>query len=122
MRFRISAIIAFLLCASLFIAIPQAAAKTPGQLRAMEQRAVTVTRMKNDFVIRVLDYHHIPYELTSDGVVGRLNLRGQWVDVNRIEIVPVTSGNSDDFRVTGHELFFYTKGQILHLVSSLIVH
>ncbi len=77
--------------------------------------------MKNEYVTRVLDNNNITYQLTSDGVVGRLKLQGQWVEVNRIEIVPVEDERGDDPRVTAHELFFYTKDQTLHLVSSLII-
>ncbi len=121
MKFRVIAIGTLLLAAPFFVAIPQTAAKTPGQLRAMKQRAAKVTRMKNQYVTRVLEYNSIPYQLTSDGIVGRLKIQGQWVEVNRIEIVPVSNEDGNDFRVTGHELFFYTKDQILHLVSSLII-
>jgi len=121
MKFRVITMGTLLLAVSFLIAIPQSAAKTPGQLRAMEQRAAKVIQMKNKYVTRVLDYHNVPYQLTSEGVVGRLKLQEKWVEVNRIEIIPVTNEDGNDLRVTGHELFFYTQDQILHLVSSLIV-
>ena len=121
MKFRVIAAGTLLLAAPFFVAIPQTAAKSPGQLRAMKQRAAKVTQMKNKYVTRVLDYNNIPYQLTSDSIVGRLKLQGKWVEVSRIEIVPVANEAGTDLRVTGHELFFYTEDQILHLVSSLII-
>ena len=121
MKFRMIAIGTLLLAAPFFIAIPQTAAKTPGQLRAMKQRGAKVVQMKNDYVKRVLESNNIAYQLTSDGIVGGLKIEGQWVEVNRIEIVPVEDERGNDPRVTEHELFFYTKDQILHLVSSLII-
>ena len=121
MKFQVIAIGTLVLAASFFVAIPPTAAKTPGQLRAMKQRAAKVTQMKNEYVMRVLEYNNIPYQLMSDGIVGRLKIEGKWVEVSRIEIVPVTNEDGNDLRVTGHELFFYTQDQILHLVSSLIV-
>ena len=121
MKFRMIVFGAILLAAPFFVAIPQTAAQSPGQLRAMKQRAAKVTLMKNKYVTRVLESNNIPYQLISDGIVGRLKIEGKGVDVSRIEIVPVANEDGNDFQVTGHELFFYTKDQILHLVSSLII-
>ena len=121
MKSRVIAMSALFLAASFLAAIPQTAAKSAGQLRAMKQRAANVTQMKNKFVTRVLEYNNIPYQLTSDGIVGRLKVQGKWIEVNRIEIVPVANEDGNDLQVTGHELFFYTKDQILHLVSSLVI-
>ena len=121
MKFRVIATGALLLAALFFVAIPQTAAKSPGQLRAMKQRAAKVTRMKNKYVTRVLEYNNIPYQLTPDGIIAGLKIEGKWIEVNRIEIVPVANEDGSDLQVTGHELFFYTKDQILHLVSSMII-
>ncbi len=121
MKFRVIGMGILLLATPFFVAISQTEAESPGQERAMKQRAAKVTQMKNKYVTRVLEFNNIPYQLTSDDIVVRLKIQGKWVEVSRIEIVPVATEDGNDLRVTGHELFFYTKDQILHLVSSLII-
>lgn len=103
------------------VAIPEAGAQSTGQLRAMQQRAAKVTRMKNEFVTRVLKSYAIPYKLTPEGVVGKLKLDNKWVAVHQIEIIPLAYEENDNLKVTGHEIYFYTKDKILNLESALIV-
>jgi len=102
-------------------AAPCASGETYGQLRALKRRAATVMRQKNDFVARVLQSYDIRHERTEEGVVTRLQIGSSWTDVNRIEIVPLVLEEEHGIRVMGHEIFFYTEGQILHLVSALTI-
>ncbi|MCK4487934.1 MAG: hypothetical protein KAU38_14395 [Desulfobacterales bacterium] len=105
-----------------FVAAPSwASGETYGQLRALKRRAATVMRQKNDFVARVLHSYDIPYQRNEQGVVTRLQIRNNWLDVNRIEIVPLVREGEYGLQVMGHEIFFYTEGQILHLVSALTI-
>ena len=97
-------------------------AQSPGQLRALKQRGEKVTHMKNSFVVRVLKANNIPFTLTPKGAIASLMLDGKWSNVNRIEIVPIADESQKTLQVKGHEIFFYTDTQILHLVSSMIIH
>lgn len=99
--------------------LPQALAQNYGQVRALKRRATTVTRQKNEFVARVLHSYDIPCQVTEQGIVARLQLDNRWYDVNQIEIVPVTREVEGGYQVTGHEIFFYTEGEVLHLVSAI---
>lgn len=92
-----------------------------GQLRALKRRAATVVLQKNDFVARVLNSHKIAYQRNEEGVVIRLQVGSNWLDVNRIEIVPLLRQGESGLDVVGHEIFFYTEGEILHLVSALTI-
>jgi hypothetical protein len=76
---------------------------------------------KNDFVARVLNSHKIAYQRNEEGVVIRLQVGSNWLDVNRIEIVPMLRQGESGLDVVGHEIFFYTEGEILHLVSALTI-
>lgn len=97
----------------------QTSAQDYGQIRALKRRADTVTRQKNDFVARVLHSYGIPCQVTEQGIVARLHIENRWYDVNQIEIVPVTREVQGGYQVTAHEIFFYTEGEILHLVSAI---
>ena len=97
-------------------------AQSAGQLRALKKRGEDVTNMKNDFVERVLKSYSIPYQLTPKGAVGRLQLGQDWVPVNRIEVVPIPADDKSSLKIKGHEIYFYTDTQILHLASSMIVN
>lgn len=99
--------------------LPQTSAQDYGQVRALKRRATTVTRQKNAFVARVLHSYDIPCQVTEQGIVARLQLDNRWYDVNQIEIVPLTQEVEGGYQVTGHEIFFYTEGQVLHLVSAM---
>jgi hypothetical protein len=93
-----------------------------GKIRALQQRAAYVTKQKNDFVARVLTSYGIPHERNAQGVVVRINMEGQWLDVTTIEIVPVLKETADNLKqVAAHELFFYTSGGIVDLVSALTI-
>ena len=101
---------------------PQASAENYGQIRALKRRADTVTHQKNSFVARVLSSYKIPYQTTEQGIVVRLHIENRWYDVNQIEIVPVTREVDGGYQVIAHEIFFYTEGEILHLVSTVTIH
>lgn len=121
MKRRILMLSAIIFLAAFVAAPPWASGETYGQLRALKRRAATVMRQKNDFVARVLHSYDIPYQRTEQGVVTRLQIRNNWLDVNRIEIVPLVQEGEYGLQVMGHEIFFYTEGQILHLVSELTI-
>jgi len=103
----------------LVFVLSQTSAQNYGQIRALKRRADTVTRQKNDFVARVLHSYDIPCQVTEQGIVARLHIENRWYDVNRIEIVPLTREVEGGYQVTAHEIFFYTEGEILHLVSAM---
>ena len=121
MKRRVLVLSAVIFLAAFAAAPPWASTETYGQLRALKRRAATVTRQKNDFVARVLHSYNIPYRLTGEGVVARLRIGTNWRDVNRIEIVPLVQEGEYGLQVRGHEIFFYTEGKILHLVSALTI-
>lgn len=103
-------------------ATPACASEKPyGQLRALKRRAATVMQQKNDFVARVLHSHKIAYQRNEDGVVTQLQIGSRWLDVNRIEIVPLVREGEGGLEFIGHEIFFYTEGEILHLLSALTI-
>ncbi len=107
--------------ALLVLVLPQASAQNYGQIRALKRRADTVTQQKNSFVVRVLSSYKIPYQVTEQGIVARLHIENRWYDVNQIEIVPVTQEVDGGYQVIAHEIFFYTEGEILHLVSAVTI-
>jgi hypothetical protein len=121
MKHRVLVLSTIIFLAAFVAAPPWASSETYGHLRALKRRAATVMRQKNDFVARVLHSYNIPYQLTEQGVVARLQLGANWLDVNRIEIVPLVREGEHGLQVMGHEIFFYTEGDILHLVSSLTI-
>jgi hypothetical protein len=105
--------------ALLALVLPQASAQNYGQIRALKRRADTVTHQKNSFVARVLSSYNIPYQTTDQGIVARLHIEDRWHDVDQIEIVPVTRDVDGGYQVIAHEIFFYSEGEILHLVSAV---
>jgi hypothetical protein len=109
-----------LILLALFVwGLPQASAQNYGQIRALKRRADTVTHQKNSFVARVLSSYKIPCQVTEQGIVARLHIENRWYDVNQIEIVPVMREVDGGYQVIAHEIFFYTEGEILHLVSEV---
>ena len=104
-------------CALLVLLLPEAWAQDYGQIRALKQRADTVSQQKNNFVARVLHSYNIPCQVTQEGIVARLHIQNRWYDVKQIEIVPLTREVEGGYQVIAHEIFFYTEGDILHLVS-----
>ena len=112
------------LLAMIFFLLHGAAAQAQefGKMRALQQRAAVVTNQKNDFVARVLTSYRIPYERNSQGAVARIKIEQTWFDITAIDIVPVLQESADKLQhVTAHELYFYTAGGILNLVSELII-
>jgi hypothetical protein len=101
--------------------LPQALAQNYGQIRALKRRAETVDHQKNFFVARVLSSYKIPCQITEQGIVARLHIENRWYDVNQIEIVPVMREADGGYQVIAHEIFFYTEGEILHLVSEVTI-
>jgi len=109
-------------CALAVLLLPDAWAQDYGQIRALKERADTVKSQKNNFVARVLRSYKIPCQITDEGVVARLYIQNRWYDVNQIEIVPLTKEIEGGYQVIAHEIFFYTEGDILHLVSAATIH
>lgn len=104
------------------VAIPAADAQEYGKMRLLKQRAAQITKQKNDFVARVLVSYNIPHERNAEGAVVRINLEGDWQNVNAIEIVPVLKESADKRQqVIAHELYFYTTSGILDLTSELVI-
>jgi hypothetical protein len=112
-----------LLIAALLILVPVIIqAQEYGKIRALSQRAAYVTKLKNDFVARVLTSYNILHERNDQGVIVRINMDGKWQDINTIEIVPVLKESADKRQaVAAHELYFYTADGILDLVSELTI-
>jgi len=108
-------------CAMLTLLLPDLWAQNYGQIRALKNRAETVTRQKNHFVAQVLRSYNIPCQVTEEGIVARLHIQNRWYDVNQIEIIPVTEEVEGGYQVIAHEIFFYTEGDILHLVSAATI-
>jgi hypothetical protein len=109
------------LFALLVLVLPQVSAQNYGQIRALKNRAETVTHKKNHFVAQVLRSYNIPCQVTEEGIVARLHIQNRWYDVSQIEIVPVTKEVEGGYQVIAHEIFFYTEGDILHLVSAATI-
>jgi len=108
-------------CALVVFALPALWGQDYGQIRALENRAETVTQQKNHFVARVLHSYNIPCQVTEEGIVARLRIRNRWYDVNQIEIVPVIREVKGGYQVIAHDIFFYAEGDILHLVSAATI-
>jgi hypothetical protein len=121
MKRRSLVLSAIILLAAFASAPPLAYGEYYGRLRALKHRAGIVMRQKNDFVARVLHSYKIPHKLTDQGVVAQLQIGTKWQDVNRIEIVPLVREGESGLQVMGHQIFFYTEGEILHLVSALTI-
>ena len=96
-------------------------AQNYGQIRALKDRAETVAQQKNHFVAQVLRSYNIPCQVTEEGVVARLRIQDRWYNVNQIEIVPLTKEVEGGYQVIAHEIYFYTEGDILHLVSAATI-
>ena len=111
----------YLLVLVLFVVcLPAVHAQEYGKIRALQQRADFIIKLKNDFIARVLTSYTVPHERNAQGAVVRINMNGQWRDVTAIEIVPVLKEGADKIQqVVAHELFFYTSDGILDVVSEL---
>ena len=110
-----------LYCGLVVLLLPDAWAQDYGQIRALKNRAETVNQQKNHFVAQVLHSYNIPCQVTEEGIVARLHIQNRWYDVNQIEIIPVTEEVEGGYQVIAHEIFFYTEGDILHLVSAATI-
>jgi hypothetical protein len=106
----------------LFVYSPGARSQEFGKIHALEQRAAYVVKQKNDFVSRVLTSYKIPLQCNDQGVVVRIKMEGKWLNIRAVEIVPVIKESDDKSQhVVAYELFFYTGGKILDLVSEMII-
>ena len=104
-------------CAVVVLLLPDGWAQNYGQIRALKRRAETVNQQKNHFVTQVLHSYNIPCQVTEEGIVARVHIQNRWYDVKQIEIVPLTREVEGGYQVIAHEIFFYTEGHILHLVT-----
>jgi hypothetical protein len=105
----------------IFYSVSVSHAKSPGQIRAMRERADTVSKRKNRFVAKVLNQSGINYTIDRYGIVTSINVVGEWRNVTRIDVVPmVRKGHTID-EVIGHEVFIYTDKETVHLLSYLKV-
>ena len=107
--------------ATLVMIVPRTSAEDYGQLRTLKRRAATIAKQKNSFIDRVLRSYAIPYQRTLEGIVARLQIEGRWVEVYRIEIVPVLSDSKDGLQVVAHDIFFFTESDVLHLLSAISI-
>lgn len=118
MKFKSALFIYFILFLGfIFCSIPAPQAKPQGQIRALKERAVTVSKRKNRFVARVLNQHRINYCTDRYGVVTRINFTGDWLNVMRIDVVPMVKKTPKVDEVVGHEIFIYTDRETVRLLS-----
>ena len=122
MKFKSAPFIYFILF-SLFIfyliSVPRAEAQA--QIRALKERADTVSKRKNRFVAMVLNQYGINYCIDKHGIVTRINFTGVWLKVIRIDVVPMVKKSLEVDEVVGHEIFIYTDRETVHLLSYLKV-
>ena len=105
----------------IFCSVPMSQAKSQAQIRAMKERADTVSKRKNRFVAKVLNQYGINYTIDRYGIVTRINVTGEWRNVTRIDVVPMVRMSSAVDKVIGHEIFIYTDKETVHLLSHLKV-
>jgi len=110
-------LIIFSLC--IFYSAHLSQAKSPGQIRAMKERADTVSKRKNRFVSKVLKQYGINYTVDRYGIVTSINVTGEWRNVTRIDVVPIVRKGPKMDEVIGHEVFIYTYKETVHLLSYL---
>ena len=114
--------VCFLVLILFFVYLPAVHAQEYGKLRLLQQRADHIIKKKNDFIARVLTSYNIDHELNGQGVVVRINVESQWLNVNAIEVVPLLKETTDKYQqVVAHELFFHTTNGILNVVSELTI-
>ena len=89
--------------------------------RALDKRAAEVTKMKNDFVTKVLLQERIPYKIDEAGIVVLIQIEGIWAPVEKVEIVPVLRDDGQGAGIVAHELYFTTASGVYRLVSDLAV-
>ncbi len=113
-------ILVFFLCI-MFWARPSVPARSSGQVRALHKRAAVVSKRKNRFVARVLNQEGIKYCTDRHGIVTRVNPAGKWISVREVDVVPMVSKGADTERLVGHEIFIFTEGETIHLISNMEV-
>jgi len=93
-----------------------------GKVRALQQRAQDVIKLRNDFVVHVLNSYAIPHERNPQGAVVRINMEGKWLDITGIEIIPILKQSADKTQqVVAHEIYFSTSNDIVSLTSELTI-
>ena len=107
------------LCGLWFIPVPRVNAQ--GQIRAMQERADEVSKRKNRFVAMVLDHHNIGYFVDRHGTITRISVTGNWLEVMKLDVVPMVRQGAGIHEVIGHEVFIFTQRETLRLVSYLRV-
>jgi hypothetical protein len=110
-------VLIFLWCSLWLFPLPLATAQ--GQLRAMEERADTVSKRKNRFVTRILDQHKINYLVDRHGIITRISVTGNWLEVMRLDVIPMVKVGGRVDEVVGHEIFIYAEGEVVRLISHL---
>ena len=121
MKFKSAPFIFIIFIFFIFCLIPVPQAKAQGQIRAMNERADTVSKRKNRFVARVLNQHGINYCVDKYGIVTMINFTGDWLKVVRIDVVPMVKKRAKVDEVVGHEVFIYTDKETVRLLSYLKV-
>lgn len=105
-----------------FVITPIIHAQEYGKIRALQQRADHIIKLRNDFVVQVLKSYTIPHERNAQGAVVRIKMDGQWLDIKGIEIIPILKESADKSRqVIAHEIFFSTTNGVLGLMSELTI-
>ena len=89
--------------------------------RALEKRAAEVTKMKNDFVAKVLIKEHIPFKVDDTGAVVLIQIEGKWEPVEKVEIVPVLRDDAQGVGIVAHELYFTTAMGIYRISSDIAI-
>jgi hypothetical protein len=93
-----------------------------GKIRALQQRASDIVKLRNNYVAQVLTAYTIPHEQSEQGAVLRIYMDGKWLDITGIEIIPILKESTDKRRqVIAHEIFFYTESGVLGLMSELAI-
>lgn len=85
----------------------------------MEERADTVSKRKNRFVTRILDQQRINYLVDRHGIITQISVTGNWLKVMRLDVVPMVKLGGRVDEVVGHEIFIYTEGETIRVLSIL---
>ena len=115
----------FVITAALIAALaaaPVYGQREPGVAdRALEKRAAEVTKMKNDFVAKVLIQERIPFKVDDKGAAVLIQIEGKWLPVEKVEIIPVMRDDAQGAGIVAHELYFTTAMGIYRIVSDIAI-
>ncbi|MBN1381467.1 MAG: hypothetical protein JXA41_07320 [Deltaproteobacteria bacterium] len=105
-----------------FMVTPVIYAQQYGKIRALQKRADDVVKLRNAFVVHVLDSYAIPFDRNEQGTVVRINMEGKWLDIAGIDIIPILKNTAGKNRqVIAHEIYFYTESGVLGLMSETTI-